>query len=623
MRPVFLAAMPFVAPLLLGTATSAQTTSSAPAILIGQLGFETTGPKLAIVESASPTPLNWTLLDRAGRTVASGRTTPFGRDPGSGRPVHRVDISSFRQAGDGYQLRVAGVAGTSDRFAIGPRPFARLPAAAMAFFYQQRSGVPIERAYVERPDLARPAGHTDETVTCFAKTDERGTKWPGCTYRLTTTGGWYDAGDQGKYVVNGGISTWTLLDLHQRLSAWGRPYLFADGTLQLPERGNGADDLLDEARVEVKFLLSMQIPDGARLKVPVDPMAAKPVFQEIDAGGLAHTKVADEHWTALPTAPAEDKEPRWLYPPSTAATLNLAAVAAQAARVYRASDPAFADTALKAAQRAWAAAERHPKLVASPTFTGSGGYGDRDWSDERFWAAAELYATTGDPRFAAVIDGSPYLNTPNDDLSWGKLDQAGLFTLATVATRLSAPTRARVRAALIGRADALMGERMTSGYRLPLAGDRFGWGSTSTLLNRAMLLGVVYQLTGKAGYRDAAVDTLDWVLGRNALGQSFVTGVGTRPMRFPHHRFWHPTDPRYPAPPSGVLSGGPNSTSLDADPIAKTFKGRCTGMTCWTDDWRAYSMNEVAINWNAPLVWVSAFLDATGSGQARSRVPAS
>jgi endoglucanase len=81
-------------------------------------------------------------------------------------------------------------------------------------------------------------------------------------------------------------------------------------------------------------------------------------------------------------------------------------------------------------------------------------------------------------------------------------------------------------------------------------------------------------------------------------------------MRFPHHRFWHPADPRYPAPPAGVLSGGPNSTAF-ADDVAKTMRGRCTGQTCWTDDWRAYAMNEVAINWNAPLVWAAAFLDAT------------
>ena len=82
-------------------------------------------------------------------------------------------------------------------------------------------------------------------------------------------------------------------------------------------------------------------------------------------------------------------------------------------------------------------------------------------------------------------------------------------------------------------------------------------------------------------------------------------------MHQPHHRFWaKAADPRYPAPPPGVLSGGPNSTAM-TDDVSRTMKGKCVGQTCWVDDWRAFTMNEVAINWNAPLVWVTAFLDAT------------
>ena len=48
-----------------------------------------------------------------------------------------------------------------------------------------------------------------------------------------------------------------------------------------------------------------------------------------------------------------------------------------------------------------------------------------------------------------------------------------------------------------------------------------------------------------------------------------------------------------------------------SDPVASEMKGKCRPQTCWVDDYRSFTQNEVAINWNAPLVWVSAFLDDT------------
>lgn len=580
-------------------------------IRLSQIALEPAGPKTAILVTTGTKPQPWTLRDAAGRVIAEGKTIPFGADPASGERLQRIDFSAATPViGTGYRLRV-GTA-ESRAFAIAERPYAPLATAAMAFFYQQRSGVPILPAYVERPDLARAAGHPNERVTCFAGTDQRGVRWPGCTYRLDVTGGWYDAGDHGKYVVNGGISAWTLLDLHQRLVAWGHADAFADGKLAIPEAGNGHDDLLDEVRGEVEFLLAMQVPQGTRLEVATKAGGGKAAsdFRAIDAGGLVHSKVADERWTALPTRPAEDPMPRALYPPTTAATLNLAAVAAQAARVWRTTDPAFSGRALQAARRAWAAAERHPALFASSDFAGSGGYGDEALDDERFWAAAELYATTGERRFEQAVTRARFLTRPQPDLTWNSVDQAGLATLATMPA--ASPARTAARAAVLRLADGFLAERARSGYRLPFASPDYDWGSNSVLLNRALLLGVAGQITGAARYRAAAVDVMDYLLGRNPLDQSYVTGLGARPMRFPHHRFWHPADPRYPAPPAGVLSGGPNNTAFADDTAAKML-GRCVGQTCWTDDWRAFAMNEVAINWNAPLVWVAAYLDATRS----------
>ena len=83
-------------------------------------------------------------------------------------------------------------------------------------------------------------------------------------------------------------------------------------------------DILDEARFDLESLMKMQVPAGK-------PMA-----------GMAHHKIHGEKWTAIPTAPDKDDIKRFLRPVSTAATLNLAAAAAQAARLWKTLDPAFA-----------------------------------------------------------------------------------------------------------------------------------------------------------------------------------------------------------------------------------------------------------------------------------------
>jgi len=583
-----------------------------PAIDLNQIGYEPGDVKLAVVRGAGTAPIAWQLLDASGNAVGKGETLVYGPDASSGAVVQRIDFSGFRRAGTGYRLSLAGV--TSDPFAIAPGLYKPLARDAANFFYQQRAGTPIDAKFAGA-GWARPAGHAHEVVGCFAGTDQRGTDWPGCAYRLDVTGGWYDAGDHGKYLVNGGIALWTLLNAYER-----RPKAFPDGSLRIPESGNGVSDLLDEARWEMEFLLRMQIADGVRTRVPSGPLGPPtpgkpaweprfPPFAEIDASGMAHQKVADRNWTTLPTPPQDDREERLLYPPTTAATLNLAATAAQCARLWRGVDAAFAGRCLTAARRAWAAAQRNPQVYATSSFNGSGGYGDGSLSDEFYWAAAELYATTGDEAFRKAVTASPHFGEAVRAPGWSFTAPLGTITLATVKTGLSAAEVQRLRAALVAAADGILDQRRQNGYAIAYRAAGYPWGSNGDLLNHAMLLGVASDLTGDGKYRAGIVSALDYVLGRNPLGQSYVSGYGARPLRNPHHRFWaHSLDAKLPGPPPGVLSGGPNDTSF-ADPVAAQLKGKCVVQTCWADDIHAYALNEVAINWNAPLFWVAAWMD--------------
>ncbi|MFD0275639.1 glycoside hydrolase family 9 protein [Kitasatospora sp. NPDC127111] len=575
-----------------GAAASAASTAAAtPAaaadspVRVNQLGYLPDGPKRATVISSATTPLTWQLRDVSGSQVASGTTTVHGADRASGHSTHLVDFGGYTGTGTGFTLVAGGQA--SHPFDISASLYDGLRADSMSFFYQQRSGIAID-ASLAGSAYARPAGHLgaapnkgDTSVPCQAGV---------CDYRLDVRGGWYDAGDQGKYVVNGGIATWEIVNSFERARRSGGDTALGDSTLRVPERGNGVPDVLDEARWELEFLLRMQVPAGK-------PMA-----------GMAFHKMHDDKWTALPTRPELDAEQRELHKPSTAATLNLAATAAQCARVYNTYDPAFAARCLDAAERAWAAAKANPAVLApAADNTGGGAYEDADVSDEFYWAAAELLATTGESQYQAAVTSSPHHAGPVDGFWWGGTATLGRITLATVPGVALAPDDVtRLRGLLTSAADHHLSTMAGQGYPVPITADAYVWGSNSAVANNAMVLAVAYDLTGAQRYRAGALESLDYLLGRNALDRSYVTGYGERASENQHHRFWaHQNDASLPHPPAGSLAGGPNA-GLE-DPVAKAQLAGCAPAACYVDDIGSYSTNEVAINWNASLAWLASF----------------
>ena len=141
----------------------------------------------------------------------------------------------------------------------------------------------------------------------------------------------------------------------------------------------------------------------------------------------------------MPTPPHLDREERVLFPVSTAATLNLAATAAQCARIWQRIDAGFSSRCLAAAERAWTAALRNPEVYFVADFPGSGMYGNGELSDEFFWAAAELFVTTGAKYYRDFIDNSPYRDGPDREASWGYVAPLGLLSLAAVKTASARP----------------------------------------------------------------------------------------------------------------------------------------------------------------------------------------
>lgn len=569
-----------------------------PNVRVNQVGYFPNAKKIATVVTEAGSSLPWELL-QGGQTVASGQTEPYGLDSDSGDQVHTIDFTSVKTPGSSYVLKVGE--DQSFPFKIGDDLYSNMKYDALNYFYHNRSGIEISMPYARQEKWTRPAGHlqSDKAVPCA--------KDAPCDYTLDVRGGWYDAGDHGKYVVNGGISVWTMMNQYERFSILGDISPYADSKMNIPESGNGVADILDEARWQMEFMLKMQVPDG------------KP------KAGMAHHKIHDENWTALGVRPdeAEKQMKRFLRPPSTAATLNLAATAAQAARIWKNIDPAFSDKCLQAAEKAWVAAKQYPNIFAVAADTNGGGpYNDDEVSDDFFWAAAELWVTTKNQQYKDELTSSQWWNHMTDtvdgvpsSMNWASTDALGTISLSIIPGALQSNELSLQRKKIVDAADRYLQLIELQGYKMPFSAGGSGaypWGSNSFILNNMVILALAHDFTKQDKYLEGVVLGMDYLLGRNALAQSYVSGYGTIPLVNPHHRFWaKQVDSRFPLAPPGAVSGGPNSGLQDPYVKAAGLQG-CQPQKCFVDNIEAWSVNEITVNWNTPFAWVLGYLDENG-----------
>jgi endoglucanase len=553
-----------------------------PAVRVNQLAYLPTGPKHALWVTESPAAAAFQVRDARGAVIAGGRTRPWPArpEPTSGMAVHLLDFSALRQEGAGLTLEVDGARGHP--FAVTAPLYRPLVRDALAFFYLQRSGIAIDEA--RAPGYGRPAGHPrDASVAAWTGADaER--LYPGwsCPGRFDVSGGWYDAGDHGKYVTSGALPVAQLL-----------------ATVELIRRRGARTDwwartealLLEECRWQLDWLLRMQVPAGA-------PHA-----------GLAFHRVHGTEWAPLPCWPHEDPTTRVLHRPSTAAALHLAAAAAHGARVFRA-DRAYAARLLDAAVTAQRAAHAEPLLSAPDDHGAFGGgpYADDNVDDPRAWAAAELWLATGEPAYAEAVRRTlPAEPFDLDGFDWNRTAAAAALDLALHGRALDGHDE--VVACVIATADRLLELQRGQPWGQPYApADGWDWGSNGLVLNNLVVLAVAHELAGRDEHLAAATRGMDYLLGGNALGQSYVTGYGTDFTRHQRTRhFAHDLDPRFPPPPPGALAGGPNSRDHPGWPSDPRLVG-LPPQRCYVDDPTSETTNDVCIRWNAPLVWMAAFL---------------
>lgn len=547
------------------------------AIRLNQVGYFPNEEKVVVIEGINPAG-KIQVKNLQGKTVLKPRNIRQAQSPWGDKTRYVVDISDLKKEGD-YEVCVDG--------AKAPLRIARhalhdISVASLKLFYLIRSGVPIESQYAG--PYARPLGHADTQVLVHpsAASESR----PEGTV-ISSPLGWYDAGDYNKYVVNSAFSIGLMLGVYEENKAY-----FDRLQTNIPESKNQTADFLDEMMFNMLWLLTMQDPAD---------------------GGVYH-KLTTPNFEGF-VMPKDCHQPRYVVAKSVTATLDFAAVMAQMARLMKgnADYPDFSAKAAEAAERAYLWALVHPDAFYRQAdmnkqfqpAVNTGEYGDGNATDERFWAATELYKLTG----KTVYKQDALRLMPSDFLvpSWGNVSGLGMLSWLSAGDAVQAD---KVRQALQACCDAYVKDTDQSCFQAPYGNHAhdFGWGHLSERccgMGIALLFSDQYVAKGK--YRRYALENIDCLLGRNALGYCYVTGFGQKSPMHPHHR--PSAADGIDAPFPGMLVGGPNPGQQDKG--SNLVYPSSLPDESYVDHADSYASNEIAINWNAALVGLLCWVDAT------------
>jgi endoglucanase len=465
----------------------------------------------------------------------------------TGEKVHIVDFTDLRAEGE-YYVEVDGVGRTAP-FKIATDVFMSPFQGAMLGIHGLRCGTSVQFVW---------------QGTGFAHGE--------CHLNDDAPGGWHDAGDYGKYTNNGSFSLAMLLVAWEHFKDKLEPI-----ALPIPEAGGDLPDFLDECKYQIGWLLGMQDEETGGVFDRLTPYCAT-----CDEG--------NQPFDPLETMPEASTNNRRLAPISTPATADFAAVLARSARAFEPYDAEYAATLTEAAMRAWQYLIDHPEAQPPINLHFTGGYITGD-PDDRMWAAAEIWETTGDEAALAEFEERSKASNLNFRTNWDWPDLQNLGIMAYLASSREGRAEERVEAltqAVITAADFMRDNADRHAYGRSL--DRlYYWGINGVIARTNMAFEVAARLTGDDSYRVAAGYQLDHLFGRNYYNRSFVTGIGHNPPASPHHR--PSVGDGVPAPWPGLLIGGP---SEGQNPLAATT---------WKDEAGDYRTNEVAINWNAALVY--------------------
>lgn len=515
-------------------------------IHLNSLGFLTDYKKTATISKPCEV---FNILNSKGEVVFTAKTTGPSFQKDVNQKVWKADFSKLKTPGV-YTLEIEGI-GKSEPFNIASDAFNFAAKTSIRGFYLWRCGTEVQGSY---------KGNTYYQKICHLEDgyeDYIGNK----NRKRDGTGGWHDAGDYGKYTVNAGITVGVLF------MAWDHfKSRIKQLDLNIPDSNPELPDFLEEIKWETDWILKMQYPDGS--------------------GRVSH-KLTRLNFSGF-IMPNQDHEKRYFTQWSSAATADFVAMMAMAARYFKPYDPIYAQKCIDAAWVSYNFLLNNPKdeeFVQGDFETG--GYQSSD-SDDRLWAAAEMWETTADK--IALKDFEERARAIDfkieENWDWGNVSNLGMFTYALSERNGKTPkVEKSIKSNIINSADQLVKNANKDVYSRPL-GDKYYWGCNGTVARQSLNLQVAFQIKADQKYKDASLSIINHLFGNNFYNRSYVTGLGKNPPMHPHDRRSGADSVKEPWP--GYLVGGGHSA------------------TDWIDKEESYSHNEIAINWQAALVYALA-----------------
>ncbi len=515
-------------------------------IRLNSIGYLPEAEKKATIAATSG---DFVVVNSSGTAVLTGRTTSV-NDTDTNEQVSIADFSSVKTEGS-YTLLVPGV-GKSVTFKIDQNIFVNPFKTSMLGMYLWRCGTSVSATYNGKV-FSHEACHTKDAYTDYINGQ----------HNIKEGGkGWHDAGDYNKYVVNAGVTVGSMFFAWEQFKDQ-----IKDISLTMPESNNSMPDYLDELKYETDWLLTMQYPDGS------GKVSHKLSTKDFGGFVLPERETADRYFTS------------W----GSAATADFVAMLAMASRAFRPYDAAYADKCIAAAKVSYACLKANPGNTKpdQSAFT-TGGYDTTD-TDDRLWAAAEMWETLGDSSYLADFEASAnnFTKKIDIDFDWGNVNNLGMFTyLLSEKSGKNTSLYNSIKSALISAADSIVTTADGHGYGRPM-GATYYWGCNGAVARQTMILNIANKLSPKSEYVNTSLDALNFLFGRNYYDRSFVTGMGLNPPMYPHDR----------------RSGGDSLT----DPWpGYLVGGGWPGAKDWKDDQESYQTNEIAINWNGALIYALA-----------------
>ncbi|MBN1698466.1 MAG: glycoside hydrolase family 9 protein [Spirochaetales bacterium] len=521
-------------------------------IKVNQIGYHPKEKKIFIVKTdgLTLTSKSFEVVNKATNSpVFKGEISGTKFDNPTKENIAYGDFSPVRLTGT-FFIRMEGIEPSYD-FEIKNDVFADIFYTTFRSYYLQRCGIKIEDKI---SGITYGPCHKDDGYL-----KETGKK-------IDVKGGWHDAGDYGKYIPTAGVTVTQILLLYEKF-----PDRFEHFNLDIPESGNDKPDILDELMYELDWMLKMQAPDGG-------------VYHKVNTYKFPGTKL-----------PEADTDKRLVYEVGTNDTGIFCGTVATAARVLKSIYPSYAQKCEKAALKAGEFLLAHEAQTVTPSNDYTGAYLSSDSDDEQYWAFAELFRLTADRKYLEAANRHMKKSWV-PAIGWENTLTLGIYTLLK-SGNLPQKQKENLLILFVKEADSIIKKSELNGYRAALYFSEYSWASNKTALAYALNLLLAYDFFYEKEYLEVARRQLDYILGFNVLSKCFITGMGDDPVKYPHHRIVQASKVIVP----GLMMGGPNDEAQDGK------YPKDLGPRGYVDNWAAYSCNEYAIDYNAPLVFLAGY----------------